>query len=105
MKTLIFCTKCLEESNLNRTLILKEIPANGIFHLRCEQGHETITFLQQTKFELLFDLGLYALCDGYPREAITNFAAALERFYEFYIHYCCLKHNICWENIQKGWNH
>ncbi len=104
MKTLIICQKCLEESNCNKPLILKEIPDNGIFHLRCEQGHETVTFLQQTKFELLFDLGLYALCDGYPREAITNFAAALERFYEFYIKYCCLKHNNKLKQIEDGWN-
>lgn len=103
MKTVIPCMKCLGQFNFPKTLILKEIPDNGIFHLRCEQGHETVTLLQQQKFELLFDLGLSALCDGYPREAITNFAASLERFYEFYIRFYCLKHNIDWEQLEKCW--
>lgn len=41
-------------------------------------------FLDNLKFELLFDLGLNALFDGYPREAVSSCASALERFYEFY---------------------
>jgi hypothetical protein len=35
------------------------------------------------KFELLFESGILALQDGYYREAVTSFAASLERFYEF----------------------
>ena len=40
--------------------------------------------MNNLKFELLFELGINALIDGYPREAVSSFASALERFYEFF---------------------
>lgn len=42
-------------------------------------------FVRKQKFEVLFDLGTRALMDGYAREAVASFAAALERFFEFYV--------------------
>src|SRR5690606_23860589 len=40
-------------------------------------------------FQLLFQVGIHALVDGYPREAVADFTAALERFYEFYFRVVC----------------
>ncbi len=58
---------------------------SGIHDLRCEQCSGAFTvYLRKHKFEMLFDLGTRALMDGYAREAVSSFAASLERFFEFY---------------------
>ncbi|GAA5532343.1 hypothetical protein [Deinococcus aluminii] len=48
-------------------------------------GARYVVFVRKHKFEVLFDLGTRALMDGYAREAVASFAAALERFFEFYV--------------------
>jgi hypothetical protein len=53
------------------------------YEFTCPNGHTSATFLQMEKFETLFELGLAALIDRYPREAVTAFYASLERFYEW----------------------
>src|SRR6516164_9019765 len=69
------------------TVYLTDMPAadvhSGKLTLRCELGHTTVVTLPIPDFELLFDFGCSALCDGYPREAITTFASSFERFLEF----------------------
>ncbi len=57
----------------------------GVYRDKCAQGHDLVIVVFNPKHELLFDLGALALLDGYHREAVVNFAAALERFYEFHI--------------------
>ena len=56
----------------------------GEYEVICGRGHTSFVVLNNLKFELLFEMGLNALVDGYGREAVSSFAAALERFYEFY---------------------
>lgn len=51
----------------------------------CSKGHPSVLILTHQRFELLFDMGLHALNDGYYREAAANFAVAVERFHEFSI--------------------
>lgn len=82
-----------------------EIRDDGLYSSTCSKGHTTLTVVQQQKFEVLFDIGAMALIDGYPREAVTSMAAALERFYEFYITVICLKHDIDMKTFQKTWKH
>lgn len=48
-------------------------------------GGRYVVYVRKHKFEVLFDLGTKALLDGYAREAVASFAAALERFFEFYV--------------------
>lgn len=62
-----------------------EILDGGRYEFTCINGHQTITILKQQKFEILFDIGAYAIIDGYYREAVSSFTSSLERFYEFYI--------------------
>lgn len=57
---------------------------SGLYRMSCSNGHDTVTCLQQQKFEVLFDLGVYALLDGL-REAVSSFSAALERTHEFFL--------------------
>lgn len=62
-----------------------ELRDDGRYEFTCEKGHTTVTVLQEQKFEVLFDLGAYAILDGYYREAVASFTSSLERFYEFFI--------------------
>ncbi len=56
---------------------------DGCYIVRCDLGHEAQVYVSNLKFELLFDMGVHAMYDGYPREAVSCFASTLERFYEF----------------------
>lgn len=80
-----------------------EMRDDGLYSVTCPRGHVTVTAIQEQKFEILFDLGAMALVDGYPREAITSMAAALERFYEYYIQVVSLKHGIAYETFFEAW--
>jgi hypothetical protein len=51
---------------------------------RCERGHEFPALISNPRHELLFEMSLRALSDGYLREAVMNASAALERCLEFF---------------------
>lgn len=82
MRLDICCSKCVRE--LRRwNSVQVAIRDDGLYETTCDAGHKTLTKLQQQRFEILFESGANALLDGYPREAVSSFAASLERFYEF----------------------
>jgi hypothetical protein len=59
---------------------------SGVHDLQCPNCRKRfVLFIRKHRFETLFDLGTRALVDGYAREAVVNFAAALERCLEFYL--------------------
>jgi len=80
-----------------------ELRDDGLYTVTCSRGHVTVTAVQEQKFEILFDLGAMALLDGYPREAVSSMAAALERFYEYYVQVVCLKQGIAYEAFIEAW--
>ena len=59
--------------------------------------------LRNLRFELLFEMGVYALHDGYTREAVSSCAAALERFYEFYVAVTAEASNVGPEELALAW--
>lgn len=79
------CSQCRQEGSHYVSLEEVELRNDGRYELTCPRGHKTVTILQINRYELLFDLGAYAILDGYYREAVNSFAASLERFYEFFI--------------------
>jgi hypothetical protein len=90
MRIYLSCMKCLTElGQPTGALTAAHLEESGLYRMKCEHGHETVTLLQQMKFEILFDLGAHAIIDGYYREAVSSFASALERLYEFYIQIQC----------------
>ena len=106
MKLRINCMQCFQEQgrpSLESQPV--EIRDDGLYSSTCNNGHTTLTVIQEQKFEVLFDFGAMALIDGYPREAVTSIAAALERFYEFYVATICLKHGTLLADFQKTWKH
>jgi hypothetical protein len=79
------------------------IPDDGAIELNCDRGHHTWMLLQQTKYEILSEVAITALCDGYYREAVVSFASALERLYEHYVHVVCRARNIDREVLAAAW--
>lgn len=107
MKLPLICSVCIkDERNISAyepQLYNVEVNDSGILKIKCFKGHITYAVLQNEKFELLFDMGIYAFQDGYNRESISSFAAALERFYEYSIRLFCLINNVDEEKFETSW--
>jgi len=109
MKLLIPCMKCFQEYGRPTDEFSRvEFCDDGRYEITCSHGHETVTVLQQQKFEVLFDIGAHAILDGYYREAVSSFTSSLERFYEFSIRVFMEKsgssdtlYRTCWKNISS----
>ncbi|RCW68128.1 hypothetical protein [Pseudorhodoferax soli] len=80
-----------------------ELRNDGLYEFTCTNGHRALTVLQEQKFEILFEIGAYAILDGYYREAVSSFSAALERFYEFSLSVFCMKAGVQDEEWSKSW--
>lgn len=87
MKLPIVCMACLtaEGGPTPSNFTTVEFRDDGRYETTCPNGHISVVILQEQKFEILFDIGAYAIRDGYYREAVTSFTGSLERFYEFFI--------------------
>ena len=62
-----------------------EVQESGAVDTLCIKGHHNKFTIRNLRHELLFESGISALRDGYYREAVANFASALERYLEFQI--------------------
>lgn len=80
-----------------------EFRDDGRYEVCCSRGHNSVTALQQQKFEILFDIGAHAIIDGYYREAVSSFSSSLERFYEFCIKVFCEKRKLSEDVFKKTW--
>jgi hypothetical protein len=80
----LLCAQCIQADRQSRECTVF-VTANdtGIYQITCRFGHCTDVVLVATRHEQLFEIGLSAISDQYFREAVSSFAAALERFYEF----------------------
>jgi DNA-directed RNA polymerase subunit N (RpoN/RPB10) len=103
MKIPMKCYKCEQEVGENFEHIYMEVNDSNYYKVSCSKGHETVVCAQNEKFEILFDMGIMALIDGYTREAVVNFASSLERYFEFYIEVFCNRQRIKKEEFDKTW--
>jgi hypothetical protein len=89
MKITLECTECLrlvrEDGLQINPMFQVPLGEKTTYHATCPRGHSVRQLVENPKFELLFESGINALRDGYHREAVTSFAASLERFQEFLI--------------------
>lgn len=97
------CIQNLPSLNPTRSPFI-ELNDSGRYELVCDYGHSTIASLQIEKFKILYEVGAYAILDGYYREAVTSFTASLERFYEFFIRAKMLEEGHTIESISAMWN-
>lgn len=82
MKLPIACMECVKGGTIP-TLVTVEFRDDGRYETTCRNGHKSVVLLQEQKFELLFEIGAYAIQDGYYREAVSSFTSSLERFTNF----------------------
>ena len=107
----LFCPKCayavskslVHYAEIEVPLPVASLNDSGKYQVVCQQGHESTVVLKNIKFELLFEMGINAIVDGYPREAASSFAAALERFYEFFWRVAMSHLGISEETIAGAW--
>ncbi|QIX60855.1 hypothetical protein HER32_06565 [Hymenobacter sp. BT18] len=62
-----------------------EMQESALYEFTCSSGHESKIYITNPKYDILFEAGLQAISEGYYREAVFNFSASLERFYEYYM--------------------
>ena len=104
MKLRVPCMQCFQEQgHPSDELMSVELRDDGLLNVTCQNGHATVTAIQEQKYELLFEFAVMALLDGYPREAATGMAASLERFYEFAIRTLCAKRGINDSALSATW--
>jgi hypothetical protein len=82
MKLLLHCAECQGDSVKP---VLAEVESEGVYIVTCESGHRFMYTVSNAKFEILFEMALLALIDGYTREAVATLAAAVEEFYRFFV--------------------
>ncbi len=56
-------------------------------------------------FQILFEIGINAIHDGYYREAIASFTASYERFLEFFTRIVVTASGTSAEEYDKAWKH
>jgi hypothetical protein len=105
MDVMISCMECLVQDDLPNfsSHSMARLPDDGVIEATCPRGHRTFTIIQQVKFELLSDMAVKAIVDGYYRDAIASFTAALERLYEFFIEAACRKKGIERDTFVSAW--
>lgn len=108
MRLPLTCMKCNFEKDGAATRtpaypVYVEVRDDGRYEFTCSNGHTTVTVVQEQKFEVLFEIGAYALLDGYYREAVASFASSLERFYEFFVKANLLEEGCKSEQLEEAW--
>lgn len=103
MRILSSCVHCLIKDGVPSGLFFEELQDSGLYRLTCPNGHETIACLQNMKFEVLFELALHAILDGYYREAVSSFTSSMERFFEFYVKLDCSRHGVSEAATGDAW--
>ena len=109
MKISIPCMECsLSQATqtgatANIPLYEMDVQEDGLYRLTCSNGHLSRVYLTSEKFELLFDIGLNAIVDGYYRDAVSSITAALERFYEYFVKVYAASIGIDAEAYSSSW--
>lgn len=97
MKIITRCHQC----GPGEEAALLEVGNENLHQVICDKGHEWSLVIAQQKHEVLFEVATHAIIDGYYREAISSFAASLERYYEFFIKVILVA--VPGDVIEKAW--
>ncbi len=104
MKIKISCSQC--DQNIRQAIEacdFVELNTEGVYEVSCPYGHKYKVFLQNPHYDILFESGITACNFGFNKEAVSSLASSIERFYEFYIDYVCVKHNLSHGAASKAW--
>jgi hypothetical protein len=103
VKTNIICPECSQATGGHAVFHVEAIRDDGLYTGKCPNGHGLLVATQTLRHEMLFEIGLNAITDGYSREAISSFAAATERFFEFAIRVMGRNRNVAAKVFDCAW--
>jgi hypothetical protein len=92
MKVTLPCSECAEGSTPEQVSL--ELEDDGVYIVICSAGHRNAHVIAKPKFEVLFELALLALLDGYTRESVASLAASVEELLRVYVQVVLLKHGL-----------
>jgi hypothetical protein len=106
MRINVTCVECarLHKSTKGKASFYKvDLRNDDNYRLTCEQGHVTTTRLINSRCEILFQMGIAALADGYFRDAVVSGTAAMERFFEFFVQTAWIHLKVTKEDRETAW--
>lgn len=101
MKIKFPCSKCFIQRI--ETIDFIQVQDESLYHYTCSKGHKNTYFEKNEKFELLMESAVYAILDGYYREAVSSMSASLERLQEFAIKVLCKENGVSDELFKTTW--
>lgn len=97
------CPTCAQAASGVGTWFVDTIREDGLYKGKCPNGHDLLLATQTLPHEMLFEIALNAIIDGYNREAVSSFAASMERFFEFAIRVIGNKHSVPPNVLADAW--
>ena len=85
MRINLICPECAQAAGGVGTWFVDTIRDDGFYDGKCPNSHDLFLGLQTLRHEMLFEIALNAIVDHYYREAVSSFAASMERYFEFAI--------------------
>jgi hypothetical protein len=103
MRINISCAQCAQAAGGIAVFHLETIRDDGLYTRKCPRGHDLLVATQTLRHEMLFEIALNAIVDGYRREAISSLAASVERFYEFSLRVLARNRQLSSEVFDSAW--
>lgn len=103
MRIRIICPVCSADGY--GRFYFESIRDDGLYKGQCPVGHEVLLATQTLRHEMLFEVALNAIIDGYYREAVASFYASAERYYEFVIRVLARKTAMPDNVLRKAWKY
>jgi hypothetical protein len=103
LKIKLICPECAKTAGGIGAWFVETIREDGLYTGTCPLGHNLLLATQTLPYELLFEIALNAIADGYNREAVSSFAASLERFFEFANRVIAKKHGVHQGSFANAW--
>ena len=103
MRVVLACMECSLEKGeaVTGSAFLRD---DGSYDYTCEKGHKNTISTQEPHHEMLFELGVRAILDGYFREAVSAFSASGERFQELAIKSILRKQGLDVSEVSRSWD-
>lgn len=103
MRIKLICPDCTKLAGGVGTWFVEDIRDDGLYTGKCPNGHDLLIATQTLRHEMLFEIALNAIVDKYYREAVSSFAASMERYFEFAVRVISNKHTIPTTDFNDAW--
>ena len=104
MRTGLICPDCAQAAGGHGTFFIETIRDDGLYSGKCPNGHDLLIGTQTLRHEMLFEIALNAIKDGYYRETVSSFSASTERFFEFAIRVLSRNRQVPSPVADSSWN-